>query len=176
MKYIRIALLSFLMAAVTFSPLDLTLSNATGTTAKSASGTLSVGTGTFIAYATTTSSGANPNAPLTLSNSNGAQYFYIRNTGTIAITAVTLTISYTGNPNATTLVHCNEQITFRALSTCTSVSSTSSATTSGTFAISLSVQPNSWYEFELAPSKKVTPTIGVTVSSSQLRSRITTNS
>ena len=143
MKTIRIALLSFLIAAVTFAPVDLAQSNALVARANNASGTLSVGTGTFIAYATTSSSGANPNAPLTLSNTSGAQYFYIRSTGTIAITAVTATISYAGTPSTTTLLYCNEQVTFSARHTCSSGSSTSLPTT-GTFSISLSIQPNSW--------------------------------
>jgi len=175
MKYIRIALLSFLIAAVTFAPFDLAQSNALIARANNASGTLSVGSGTFIAYATTSSTGSNPNAPLTLSNTKGAQYFYIRNTGTFAITAVTATISYAGNPSTTTLLYCNEQIAFSARRTCSSGSSTSSPT-AGTFSIPLSIQPNSWYEFEIDPKKTATPTISLTVSSSQIRPRITTNS
>ena len=175
MKTIRIALLSFLIAAVTFAPVDLAQSNALVARANNASGVLSVGTGTFIAYATTSSSGAKPNAPLTLLNSNGAQYFYIRNTGTIAITAVTVNLSYTSSTGATTFQHCNAQVVFSALNTCASGTSTS-LSTSGTFAFSLSIQPNSWYEFELDPNKKTTPTISVTVSSSQIRPGFTTNS
>ena len=175
MKIIRIALLSFLISAVTFAPVDLAQSNAVIARANNASGTLFVGTGTFIAYATTSTTGANPNAPLTLSNSSGAQYFYIRNTGTIAITAVTATISYAGNPSTTTLLYCNEQVLFSARHTCSNGTSTSSPTT-GTVSIPLSIQPNSWYEFELDLKKAATPTISVSVSSSQIRPGITTNS
>jgi hypothetical protein len=145
------------------------------TTATSAAGqSTTVSSGSIIVYPTATTTGANPNgAALTLLNTNQAQYFYIRNTGTVRIVSLTITISYSSAGAKTSFHHCGENILFSGLNTCAS-GSTTLVPNSGTTPLNLS--PGSWYAFEIDTKKTVTPTISVTVSTSQIRPALDTSS
>ena len=141
--------------------------------ATSSGGPTSVNSASIIAYATDSTTGTNPNgANLTLLNSNVPQYFYIRNTGTVEILALTLNISYSTTPAKRSLLHCPQNVLFSAVSTCSTGTSTLISTLG---AITLNVLPGSWYAFEFDPKKVTTATISVSVASSQIRSATTTS-
>lgn len=142
--------------------------------ATSASGSTSISSGTIIAYPTTSTTGANPNGTaLTLANTSLPQYFYIRNTGTLEIVSVTITISYSSTTAKKSFLHCEQNVLFSTTNTCASGSST---TVAGSGNISLNLTAGSWYAFEIDAKKVVTPTISVSVSSIQIRAVVNTNS
>lgn len=171
-KSLRAALISTFSILISLSP--WISSSAQASQRATATGvTSSASSATFIAYATTSASGGNPNgAALVLSNTTAAQYFYVRNTGTVAISMVSLGITYTAIPAKTAFYRCEAGVTFSALNTCASGVRTS-ILTSGTLALNLA--PGSWYAFELDPKKLTTPTVSISVSSSQIRSPIFSN-
>jgi hypothetical protein len=127
----------------------------------------------FIAYATRSVSGANPLAALVLSNSATAQNFYIRNTGTVSISSFTITLSYSSGQGAVTFYHCDLGVAFSG-SSCASGKGKVITAQSGS--VSLVIPAGSWYAFQLDPKKLTTPTVSITVSSSQIRSPIILNS
>jgi hypothetical protein len=173
MKPLSLALLLALFAVALASPAGLAI--AAPPAAQANSDVQNLSSATFIAYATTTTSGANPNGvALTLSNSNSRQTFYIRNTGTLAIRRISLTITYSVSPGTTTLFRCNVGVLFQTGNndTCASAGNTSvSASTS----LTLAINPGSWYAFRLNPQNTTTPTISVSVSSAQIRLPVVSN-
>lgn len=178
MKLIRVTLFTFLCACITFIPLGLNSAEAE-LAAMTANGAApqSLNTASFVVYATNSTSGANPNgAPLTLSYTRDAQYFYVRNTGTVDITGFSLAVTYSVTPARTEFYRCEVGVVFSALNTCASGIRTTIATNSGLVTIPIPLPPNSWVAFELDPKKLTTPTVNVSVSSSQIRPGITTNS
>jgi len=139
-----------------------------------AGGPTSITSASIIAYATSTTTGSNPNgAALTLNNTNQPQYFYIRNTGNVLISGVTIGISYSANPNTTVFLHCNQNVLFVSATTCATGSTTSMA---GAGTITLSLAAGSWYAFEIDPRRTTRPTVSVSISSSQIRPAVVTNS
>lgn len=137
-------------------------------------GPTSIGSASIIAYATRTTTGANPNGvALTLNNTNQPQYFYIRNTGNVLISGVTIGISYSAAPSRTAFLHCNQNVLFTSATTCASGSTTSIP---GAGSITLSLAAGSWYAFEIDTKKTTTPTVSVSISTSQIRPAIITNS
>ncbi len=170
---VRTALTSLLVICLALLPAIWDAAGASAATAGNSS-KINVSTSTFIAYATTSPTGVNPNGgPLVMSNSTGAQYFYIRNTGSTALSMVTLSLTYTSAPAKTAFYRCDAGVAFSSLNTCASGSRT---TVNASVALSLSMQPGTWYAFELDPKRLTTPTVAVSVSSTQIRSPITTNS
>ena len=136
-------------------------------------GPTSVTSGQILGYPTVTAAGANPNgAALVLANSNAAQAFYIRNTGTFAFISVTITISYSAPSGTVTFLRCSQNVAFLTATTCVSGSTT--AVVAGVVALGLAA--GSWYEFEIDPRNKTTPTVSVSISTSQIRAAVTTNS
>ena len=178
MKIIRAALSSFLIASLTFFPMSLTPADALLSATTGNFGTpLSTGTASFVLFATNSSGGANPNGvALTLSNSTSAQYFYVRNTGSVAISAFSLSVTYTSTPSRTDFYRCEAEVVFSARNTCASGIRTTVTTSSGVAVVSMSLLPNSWVAFEIDPKKLTTPTIGASVSSSQIRPGLIINS
>lgn len=179
MKLIKAALLSFLISCITFFPMEVmsadAVPQAVASSSSSNSAGLSIGTGSFIVYATSSPSGPNPGGvALTLSKTSYAQYFYVRNTGNIDVARFSITISYDAGPGTVTLDRCNVGVSFTALNTCASGNKTAMSISNGV--LTLSVPSNTWFSFELDPQKTVLPTINVSVSSSQIRSAIVTNS
>lgn len=174
MKFTRAALISFLVAVVSFLPAMLIPAQAgTAAIANNASGTLSASSGSFIAYATTSSTGANPGAPLTMANTSNDQFPYIRNVGNIDIAKFTLTITL--SPSRTyTLKRCALNVAFVSANTCASGSTTTVTITGGV--VTLTIPANSWYALDFKPNNTTTPTFSVSVSSSQIRPAIITNS
>lgn len=139
-----------------------------------ASSPTSVSSGEVIVYPSLTSTGANPNGvALTLSNSNIRQYFYIRSAGTLAGTAITIAVSYSVPPAQTTFLHCDQGVLFIASGTCASGSPTTVAING---VITLNLTPGSWYEFEIGQRNRTTPTVSVSISTSQIRAALNTNS
>jgi len=175
-KLARATFLSFLVAVFTFLPTGLIPADAElQATATSNVAATSLSTGTFVVYATRTPTGANPNGTaLVLSRTSAAQYFYVRNTGSIAVTRFTIMLTYDGGPGNTTIDRCNVGVAFTSLNTCASGSRTAMTITNSV--ITLTIQPNTWFAFELDPRKTVTPTVNISVASSQIRSPIVTNS
>jgi hypothetical protein len=170
-KSSRAALISTLSILISLSP--WISSGAQASPRAAATGvTSTTGSARFIAYATTSPTGVNPTAALVLSNSSSAQYFYIRNTGTISISAFTITLSYSSGPGTVTLFHCDQGVAFSG-SSCVSGNGKVSISQSGS--VSLVLPSNSWYAFELNPKNSVTPTVSISVSSSQIRSPIISN-
>jgi len=179
MTFIRTALISFIFAISTFLPSVLIPANAdlmaTADTLASTPTSLSVGSGSFILYATVTPTGANPaGTALTLTKTTAAQYFYVRNTGTLAVVKFTINITYDAGPGPVTIDRCYEQVSFSALNTCAIGTKTPVSISGGV--ITLTIPPYSWFAFELDPKKNVLPVISISVSSSQIRTPITTNS
>ena len=178
MKITRLAFSSFLVACFTLIPSNLTPADADlAARAENSSRPQSISTASFVVFASTSSSGTNPNgALLTLSNSRDVQYFYVRNSGTVDITGFSLTVAYSVTPARTDFYRCEAGVVFSALNTCASGIRTIITTTSGQVTIPILLPPNSWIAFELDPKKLTTPTISVSVSSSQIRPGITINS
>lgn len=137
-------------------------------------GPTSINSASIIAYATSTTTGANPNGvALRLNNSNAPQYFYIRNTGNVQISGVTIGISYSVAPNATVFLHCDQNVLFTNATTCASGSTTSMP---GAGSITLNLAAGSWYAFEIDPQRTTRPTVSVSISHSQIRPSVTTDS
>ena len=178
MKIVRAALSSFLVASMTFMPMSLTPADAELSATTGNFGTpFSIGTASFVLFATNLSGGANPNGvALTLSNSTAAQYFYVRNTGSVAISAFSLTVTYSSTPARTDFYRCDAEVLFSARNTCASGVRTTVTTSSGLAVVSLSLLPNSWVAFEIDPKKLTTPTVSTSVSSSQIRPGLIINS
>lgn len=179
MTLVRAALISFFISCITFFPMEVLSAGAVPQAIANSSSSnpagLSIGTGSFIAYAATSPTGPNPGgAALTLTKSAAAQYFYVRNTGTIDITSFSIAVTYDTGPGPVTLDRCDVGVSFSGVNTCSTGSKTAMPIVSGV--MTLSLPPNSWVEFELDPKKNVLPTISVSVSSSQIRSSMTTNS
>lgn len=151
----------------------LSAANASPTTIATASAT-SITTDSIIAFPALTSSGANPNGlALTLANTSLPQYFYVRNTGSIDIVAITITVTYSSTTAKKTFLHCNQNTAFSGTNTCASGSST---LVNGSGVLSINLVSGSWYAFEIDAKKVVTPTISVSVSTSQIRTVLNTNS
>ena len=143
------------------------------TKATGSGGPTSVASGQIVGYPTQTTTGSNPNGvALTLANTNAAQAFYIRNTGTFAFVAVTLAVSYSAPSGTVTLLRCSQNIAFLTATTCASSSTTS--VIAGV--VTLSLAAGAWYAFEIDPRNRTTPTISVSISTSQIRAAVTTNS
>ncbi|MBC7463153.1 MAG: hypothetical protein H7227_02715 [Actinobacteria bacterium] len=178
MRFARATFLSFLIAAFTFFPMELIPADAESTAiATNASGATTLSTATFVVYATSTSTGANPGGTaLVLNNSANAQYFYIRNTGTVSVAAVSITLSYSIAPIRTDFSRCDLGVAFASLNTCATGTRTVISAVTGVNTVTLSLPPNSFFAFELDPKKLTTPTVSVSVSSSQIRPVTTTNS
>lgn len=174
MKLTRAALLSFLVAVISFLPTFLVpIQASTAAIANNATGILSASTGTFTVYAATSPTGASTGVPLTMSNTPNDQYPYIRNTGSVAVARFTLTIT-TSPVQSFTLLRCALNVAFKSPNTCVSGSSTAVSISGGV--VTLTIPANSWYDLDFKPNKGTTPTFSVSVSSSQIRSAITTNS
>ena len=145
------------------------------TIATSAAGlTSTISSASIIVYPTTSTTGSNPEGTaLILANTNQAQYFYIRNTGSVRIVSISIDVSYSSTGAKTSFLHCGQDVLFSALNTCAS-GTTTLIPNSGS--INLDLSPGNWYAFELDTKKTVTPTISVTVSTSQIRPALDTNS
>lgn len=178
MTITRLALSSFLVACFTLIPSNLTPADADlAALAQNTSSPQSISTASFVVYATSSANGANPNgAALTLANTRDAQYFYVRNTGTVNIVAFSISVTYSVTPARTEFYRCDADVVFSAISTCASGTRTTLTNSTNTIALSNPLSPNSWIAFELDPKKLTTPTISVSVSSSQIRPGITINS
>jgi len=175
-KVTRAALLAFLVAVFTFFPSELIPADArpTAVTQNDLSAT-SISSATFVVYATTTPTGANPGGtPLTLNNTSSAQYFYVRNTGTVSVDRFSMSITYSVGSGSVTIDRCNVNVAFSGTNTCATGAKTSMTISAGV--LTLSIPPNSWFAFELDPKKTVTPTVSVSVSSTQIRPAVITNS
>ena len=132
-----------------------------------------IASGTFIAFATTSPSGNPQGMALRLSNSNAAQYFYIRNSGTVEITDIALAISYSRPPGKTSFSRCDVGVSFSSKGKCATGTDTAVIASSN---LALTLLPGTWYAFELDSRSRTTPTISVSVSVSQIRAPIITNS
>ena len=169
----KVALTSLLVACAALPPGAAHAAGA-GTTTATGDATTAISTSTFIAYATTSPTGsAAGGAGLVLAQTTAAQYFFVRNTGTTAISAVSLAVTYSSTPAKTDFSRCDPGVAFTSIGTC--ASGTRTAVTAAA-ALTLSMQPGSWYAFELDPKRMTTPTVGVSVSSTQIRSALTSNS
>ena len=175
MKLVRAALFSFLSACMTFIPISLTSAEAGLAAMAENSGTSqSLNTASFVVYATNSSSGANPGTALILSRTSNAQFFYLRNAGGIDFVKLSMLITYDATPGTVTLRRCNLGVAFSSTNTCSSGPTTTVTITSGV--VMLAFPSNSWFQFQIGTNKTVTPTISVSISSSQIRPGITTNS
>lgn len=142
--------------------------------AHSTGGPTSTATVAFIAYPTTSPSGSNPNGvALVLANTKSPQDFYVKNGGTISISSVTMTISMSSGSGKYTLFRCDIDVDFSA-GAC--VSGSTKITVDASNPVTLPTPVGGWYAFEITPQNKTTPTISVSVSSSQIRAPIITNS
>jgi hypothetical protein len=175
-KLTRATLLSFLVAVFTFFPSELIPADAGATaTAQNALVATSISSARFVVYATATPTGANPaGTALTLNNTSAAQYFYVRNTGTVSVDKFSITLTYSGGTGGVTIDRCNANVAFSGLNTCASGSKTTMTISGGV--MTLTIPANTWFAFELDPQKTVRPTVSITVSSTQIRPAITTNS
>jgi hypothetical protein len=175
-KTTRAALLSFLVAVFTFFPTELIPADA-GATARASNNVTatSISSASFVVYATATPTGANPaGTALTLNNTSAAQYFYVRNTGTVSVARFSIAITYSGGPGTVTIDRCGANIAFSGTNTCASGTKTTMTISAGV--MTLTIPANTWFAFELDPRKTVTPTISVSVSSTQIRPAVITNS
>lgn len=178
MKFTRVAFSSFLVACMTLIPSNLNPADADlAAAAENTSSPQSMSSASFVVYATSSSSGANPNGvALTLSNTRDAQYFYVRNTGSVDIIAFSIAVTYTVTPARTEFYRCDAGVIFSALNTCASGIRTTLTNSTHTIALPNPLPPNSWVAFELDPKKLTTPTISVSVSSTQIRPALTIDS
>ena len=178
MTITRTAFSAFLVACMTLIP--STLNPAGADLAAAAQNTISpqsMSSASFVVYATSSASGANPNGvALTLSYTRDPQYFYVRNTGTVDITAFSIIVTYTVTPARTEFYQCDMGVVFIALATCASGIRTTLTNSTRTILLSNPLPPNSFVAFELDPKKLTTPTVSVSVTSTQIRPGITTNS
>lgn len=178
MTITKVAFSSFLVACMTLIPSNLNPADANlAAAAQNTSSPQSMSSATFVVYATSSSSGANPQGvALTLSNTRDAQYFYVRNTGTVNIMAFSISVTYSVTPARTEFYQCDAGVVFSALNTCASGTRTTLTNSTNTIALSNPLSPNSWIAFELDPKKLTTPTISVSVSSTQIRPALTIDS
>jgi hypothetical protein len=172
-KSLRTVLTSLLVIVISLLPSSFENVQA-ASAARANQTTAGISSATFIAYATTSPTGANPNgSQLTLLNKTASQYFYIRNTGTVTISAITLNVSYTQVPAKTSFYHCALGVAFISLNTC---ASGIRASITGSGIVIITLPPNSWFALELDPKRLTTPSISVSISSSQIRSPLSLNS
>ena len=175
MKLVRVALSTFLFACITLIPFSLTSAEAgLGAVTGNSATPQSLNTASVVLYATSTSSGANSGTALALSRTSNAQFFYLRNTGNVDFVKLSMLITYDNGPGTVTLLRCNLGVTFSSTNTCSSGSTTAVTISSGV--VTLAFPSNSWFQFQIDTNKTATPTISVSVSSSQIRPGITTNS
>lgn len=179
MKFVRVALISFLISSVSLFPTAIisadAASQAVANSSSSQPGGTSITTGSFVVIPTLTPLGSNvPGTPLTLSKSSGAQYFYVRNSGNLDVVQFSFSITYDVPSGAVALKRCDTGVSFSGPNTCNTGSATVISVNGGV--VDLLLPPNSWVELEIDTKKKVTPTFSISVSSSQIRSPILTNS
>jgi len=133
---------------------------------------LSVASGKYPVAVVTTTGAANPLAAYVSPISSATRLFYVKNFGTVAIKAFTLSV--TGTNSATFVIkRCTVGANFTAVNIC---SDTSSPVTITAGALSLAIAAGSTQSLQFSPSKSTTATISVSVSTSQVRTGIVTNS
>lgn len=176
MKLMRIALLPFLVATMTFAPSALTPSDALAANANNASQTLSIGTGTFKVVPETTTNGTATGIQSfpAASGSAGFKFFYV-NTGKINANAFSWTIAYvSGTSGINLLLQCPVDTTFSSSSLCSDSSTPTTMAITGTGPALLTGQ---WLPVYLEITRnRTTYSAASTVSSSQIRAGFTTNS
>ncbi len=171
MRTMRIALAAAVMGAVSLAPTQLSPADAvlSGRAATTSGG--SIGTTTFVLYPTTTSTGANPNGTaLTLSNSNAAQFFFVRNIGAKTLNSFSFSVTFTSTPTFT-YKRCALNVLFTNATTCASAPTTPTTIALGT--VTLAMAAGSWVEISITPNKTTTPTVSTQVSASNYTTSIT---
>jgi hypothetical protein len=133
---------------------------------------LSVGTGTFKIYPSATTGGAATGAAITLIRASGAQFLFIKNSGTIDTAKFTIDITWASS-SSTTLKNCPLNTTFSSATTCSDSSSPTtifSGISSGTAQeVTFAIPAGSYLPISITPSAKDTPTISSSVSSIEIR-------
>ena len=165
----RIALAAAVMGAVSLAPTQLSPADAVLSGRASTTSGGSIGTTTFVLYPTTTSTGANPNGTaLTLSNSNAAQFFFVRNIGAKTLNSFSFSVTFTSTPTFT-YKRCDLNVLFTNATTCAPTTPTTIAL--GT--VTLAMAAGSWVEISITPNKTTTPTVSTQVSASNYTTSIT---
>ena len=138
----------------------------------------SIGTGTFKIYPSATVGGAAGGA-IALANVNGAQFAFINNSGTITTAQFTNTVTWSSG-STTKLSRCPLNTTFISATQCSDGSASvviATGTLSGTgLVVTFTIPTGSYLPISVTPSAKATPTISTSVSSTQIRTAVVTNS
>ncbi|MCX6430372.1 MAG: hypothetical protein NTX12_05335 [Actinobacteria bacterium] len=136
------------------------------------SSALSVASGKYPVAVVTTTGAANPLAAYVSPTSSATRLFYVKNFGTVAIKAFTLSV--TGTNSATFVIRrCSIGANFTAVNTC---SDALTPVTISAGALTLSIASGATQSLQFAPSKSTVATVSVSVSTSQVRAPVVTNS
>ena len=173
----RSTFIAVVVGAISLAPTLLGSATAAISAYTNNASALSVGTGTFKIYPSATAGGAATGAAITLLNANGAQFLFIKNSGTINTAKFTIQITWASN-SSTTLKNCPLNTTFNSATLCSNASTPvtiSSGTSSGTAqVVTFAIPAGSYLPISVTPSGKDTPTISASVSSTQIRTAIVT--
>lgn len=139
----------------------------------------SIGTGTFKIYPGATTGAAATGAPITLSNSVAAQFAFIKNSGTIDTASFAITVTWAGI-KTTTLKYCPLNTTFSSATLCSDSTAPvligAGIADGSVVTVTVTMPSGSFLPISVKPSKSDIPTIGTSVSSTQIRAAKVTNS
>ena len=179
MGVVRSTLIAAAVGAISLAPtllLSATAANNARTNNVSAE---SVGTVTFKIYPSATAGGAATGAAITLANVNGAQFAFIKNSGTINTQKFTNIVTWTSG-STTTLKNCPLNTTFTSATLCsnstTPVTIATGSLSGAALVVTFTIPSGSYLPISVTPSAKDTPTISTSVSSTQIRTATVTNS
>lgn len=170
---IRLVLVGLVIGSGSLAPIQLDVADA-ATTGRASATTASFSSGSFRLHATTSPSGAVTGTALVLANSSAAQFFYLRNTGTMQINSFTMTVTGSAGGSIFTYRRCDANVAFTALNTCASGSFTTLTLSSNVGTLTIPAGTN--FHIQITPNKTTTPTINITVSRSRASAGTTTNS
>ena len=172
----RSTFIAAVVGVISLAPTLLVSAEAALRATTSNSSAESVGTGTFRIYPSATVGGVATGA-ITLARANGAQFLFIKNSGTINTAKFTITITWASS-SSTVLKNCPLNLTFSTAAKCSDTSSPvafPSAISSGTAqVVTFAIPAGSYLPISIAPSAIDTPTISASVSSAQIRTATVT--
>lgn len=178
MNVVRSTLIAAAVGVISLAPTLLVSATASINALTNNISAESTGTGTFKIYPSTAVGGAAGGA-IALSNSNAAQFAFINNSGTITTAQFTNTVTWSSG-GTTTLSRCPLNTTFTSATVCSDASTPvviATGTVSGTgLVVTFTIPVGSYLPISVKTSGKATPTISTSVSSTQIRSAVVTNS
>ncbi len=170
--FAKSALAAAIVGAISFAPSQLDIANAAAL--GQAAATTSFSSATFRLHASPTAGGAITGSALVLSNTDARQYFYLINSGSLPISGFMLSVTGSANNSTFAFRRCEANAVFTGPNACSA--GVPIAITLASDEASFSIPLNSTFHIQIIANKITTPTINVSVSRSQVRAGITTNS